>query len=98
MYMKKIFEVTFGTQWVLFCELFRPVVVSGEPKLDGMGIYTCVPAGRRFFDLHPQGTFSDFLNELDDFTQKLKFLKIEQKILLRATKNLKFFSGWSLGF
>ena len=50
-----------------------------------------------FFDLHPQGTFSDHLSELDDFPQKLMFLKIEQKILLRATKNLKFFSGWSLG-
>ena len=50
-----------------------------------------------FFDLHPQGTFSDHLSELDDFPQKLIFLKIEQKILLRATKNLKIFSGWSLG-
>ena len=44
-----------------------------------------------FFDLHPQGTFSDHLSELDDFPQKSMFLKIEQKILLRATKNLKFF-------
>ena len=50
-----------------------------------------------FFDLHPQGTFSDHLSELDDFPQKLMILKIEQKILLRATKNLKIFSGWSLG-
>ena len=50
-----------------------------------------------FFDLHPQGTFSDHLSELDDFPQKLMFLKIEQKILLRATKNLKIFSAWSLG-
>ena len=50
-----------------------------------------------FFDLQPQGTFSDHLSELDDFLQKSMFLKIEQKNLLRATKNLKIFSAWSLG-
>ena len=37
-HMKFLFEVTFGTQWVLFCGLFRPVVVSGGPKLNGMGV------------------------------------------------------------
>ena len=47
--MKFFFEVSFGTQWVLVCELFRPVVVSGGSELNGVGIYTCVPAGRRFF-------------------------------------------------
>ena len=96
--MKIFFEVSFGTQWVLVSGLFRPVIVFGRSKLNGISIYTCIPAGRRFFfDLHPQGTFSDHLSELDDFPQKLMFLKIEQKILLRATKNLKIFSAWSLG-
>ena len=47
--MNLFFEVSFGTQWVLVCELFRPVVVSGGSELNGVGIYTCIPAGRRFF-------------------------------------------------
>ena len=46
--MKFFFEVTFGTQWVLFGGLFRPVVVSGGSKLNGADIYTYIPASRRF--------------------------------------------------
>ena len=42
-----------------------------------------------FFDLHSHGTFSDHLGELSDFSQKSMFLKIDQKIFLRATKNIK---------
>ena len=51
--MKILFEVTFWTQWVLLGELFRPVVVSGGPKLNGVDIYTYILAGRRFFWFAP---------------------------------------------
>ena len=73
--------------WIITaCSSFRQV------KIEWCGhIYLYSGRPTFFFDLNPQGTFSDHLSELSDFSQKSMFLKIEQKILLRATKNLKIF-------
>ena len=50
-----------------------------------------------FIDLHTSGTFCDHLSKLAGFAEKTLFSKIEQKNLLRATKNFKIFSTCRLG-